>query len=125
MQNITRQTFNLVWNKDLYELLRRKEQFSEYIEWTYEEHFNNLINEILELKTEVEINWKVKSETMDVVYMVWQLLNKLNKDWLLKSIDFKEHKDKIIWRSPNLKQWRKISREEENKNWDILKSKQK
>lgn len=119
--NLTRKTFDVVWNKDLYELLRRKEQFSEYIEWSYEEHFKDLISEVLELQKEVELNWNIQSEVMDVVFTVAQLLNKLNKDWLLKWIDFRKHKQKIMWRSPNLKQRQKISRDKENKIRHLLK----
>ena len=122
--NLTRDTYNKVSNWNLFELLERKANYSEYIEWTYEEHFKNLIDEILELQKEIEINWDIQWEITDVVYMVGQLLNKMNKDWILNP-DFKQHKDKIIWRSPNLKQRQKVTRQIENENWYKLKSKQK
>lgn len=122
--SLTRDTYRKISNWNLFELLERKAKYSEYIEWTYEEHFKNLIDEILELKKEIEINWDIQWEITDVVYMVGQLLNKMNKDWILNP-DFKQHKDKIIWRSPNLKQRQKVTRQIENENWYKLKSKQK
>lgn len=125
MKTLTRQTFELVWNRDLYELLERKSKYSEYIDWWYEEHFKDLVSEVLELQKEVKINWDIQWEIMDVVYVVAQLLNKLNRDWLLEWVDFWKHRRKIMWRSPNLKQWKKIPREIEQENWYKLKSKQK
>lgn len=121
---LTRDTYRKISNWNLFELLERKAKYSEYIEWTYEEHFKNLIDEILELQEEIKINWDIQWEIADVVYMVWQLLNKMNKDWILNP-NFKQHKDKIIWRSPNLKQRQKVTRQIENENWYKLKSKQK
>lgn len=120
----TRETFEKIWNSDLFELLLRKEKFSEYIDWTYEEHVDNLINEIQELKHWIKENdsENIVEEFMDVVYMVFQLSNKLNKDWLLDWLDFKNQKEKIFKRSPNLKQCTKISREIENKIWKLTKS---
>ena len=124
MKTLTRDTLDKVLNSDLYELLERKAKYSEYIEWEYSEHFNNLISEILELKAEIEIWWDIKSEVMDVIYQIWQVLNKMNKEWLLET-DFRQHKNKIMWRSPNLKQRIKVPRSVEQENWYTLKSKQK
>jgi len=124
MWNNTKQVQEIINDKNLYELLRRKEKFSEFISWTYEEHFKCLINEILELQQEIQNNWNwVSWEVADVVYMVWQLLNKMNQDWLLKNVSFKKHKEKIMWRSPNLKKCQKVSRETEDKTWYLLKNK--
>lgn len=123
--NSTKSVRDLVSDLDLYELLRRKEMFSEFIQWTYTEHFKTLSNEIAELQAEIENGWNgVKWEVMDVLYMVWQLLNKMHKDWLLEWVSFVDHKRKIMWRSPNLKQCKKVSRETEDRVWYLLKKKQ-
>lgn len=123
--NNTKAVRKIVWDVHLYELLRRKEKFSEYINWTYTEHFKNLISEIIELEHEIATGGKwVQWETMDVVYMVGQILNKMHKDWFLDGMSFKTHKDKIMGRSPNLKKCEKVSRETENSVWKLLKSKQ-
>lgn len=96
--NNTRRTFEMIWNKDLFELLLRKEKFSEYIEWTLEEHINNLINEILELKEEcLEGKENIHWELLDVIYQTWQLVNKLLNDNLIENLDFKQQKSKIFY----------------------------
>ena len=119
--NTTKELFNKLWDIDLYELLRRKEKYSEYIDWTFEEHFKNLTNEIKELQEEVDSGWDIKSESLDVVYVLWMLLQKLIKEKDL-NLDFKEQKEKIFKRSPNLKKCEKVSRETENKIWKIIKN---
>jgi len=119
MKNNTKETFNLLWDKNLYELLRRKENYSEYINWTFKEHIDNLQNEIIELSEWIQ-KWDIKNiqeEFMDVIFMIWQLSNKLNKEWFLKWLDFKNQKEKILSRSPNLKTCNKVSREVENILW--------
>lgn len=121
--NNTKEVIDILQNTDLYKLLRRKEQYSEFIDWTYKEHFKTLFDEIRELK-----EWIMKKDTKniqeefsDVIYMIWQLANKLNKDWYLKWLDFKNHSNKIYERSPQLKTWEKVSREKENIIWQINK----
>lgn len=124
VENITKSSMEIINNKNLYELLRRKEMYSEYIDWEYKEHISNFINEIKELEVAID-NWKdIWKEFMDVIYMIGQLTNKLNRDWFLEDVDFKLQKDKIMSRSPNLKECKKISRETENKIRYALKSKQ-
>lgn len=121
--NATRWVINAVSSSDLYELLRRKEKFSEYVDWTYEEHFEDVISELLELQREIYVKWDIKWELMDAIYTFAQLLQKMEKDWLL-DVDFRSQKRKIFWRSPNLKRCEKVSRKVENEVWKTLKLQQ-
>jgi len=127
MENKTKFIWDQINDSSLYELLRRKEKFSWYIENDYQKYIKNTIDELLELQEWIENNNidNIQEETMDVIMMVWQLINKLVSDDLIKELDFKKHKDKIIWRSPNLKPWNYIWLEEEHRLWQELKLKQK
>ena len=119
MVNNTKDVRNHLNGSELYKLLRRKEKYSEFIDWTYKEHFKTLNDELRELKEWVmkQDNENIKEEFMDVIYMVGQLANKLNRDWLLEWLDFQEQSDKIYKRSPQLKIWEKVSRQVENILW--------
>lgn len=114
-------------SSDLYKLLRRKEKYSEFIDWTFEEHFKFFKSELAELEEWIKNNdiENIQEEFLDVIYMIWQISNKLNKEWFLDWIDTKKHSEKIYSRSPNLEAWEKISRETEDKVWYILKNKDK
>lgn len=132
--NNTRKIFEILWNqvKDWFELFSRKEKYSEYIEKKDEiEIINSLITEINELKEELlnpqSNNLKIQSELSDSIYMLWQLMIKLQMKWKLDwfSNAAKIHKDKILERSPNLKKCELISLETEKKVWRIIKSQNK
>jgi len=124
MKTNTRKTTELLQNKDLFELLLRKEKFSEYIDTDYNEQFTDLISEITELKKEVLEWWDIEWELMDVIFWLWQLICKLLKEWKIDSLNFKAQKEKIFKRSPNLKACKKVSREVENIIWQKTKNEQ-
>ena len=108
-------------SSDLHEILIRKANYSEYIDWEYSEHIQDAINELQELQEAILSKDKeeISKEWVDVIFTICQLVNKLLNDWI--EFDFKQHKDKILKRSPNLKKRIKISREEENRLWHLNK----
>jgi len=105
-------------DKNLYELLRRKEKFSWYQENSIEKHIKDTIwelEELLEWVTNNDID-NIQEELQDVIMNVGQLIYKIIKEKDIK-LDFKKHKQKILERSPNLKPWKYIGLEAEHKNW--------
>jgi len=120
------ETYKKEW-KDLYEILLRKEKYSEYIEKTdikdIIQFFKNEVDELLESILQ-EDKEEIKKELMDVIYMLNITILKL-MDWnYLENLDnfWKEIKEKMIKRAPHLKTWKKITLEEEKKKWREIKN---
>ena len=121
----TRKIKELLQNKDLWELLSRKDKYSWYSENSYSKYIKDTVWELLELQEWID-NWDIENieeEVMDCVMMFWQLLNKLMSDNLIDWLDFNKHKNKIVWRSPNLKPWKYIWLTEEHRIWQLTKQK--
>jgi len=114
-------------DKNLYELLRRKEQYSWYQENDYQKYIKDTISELLELQEWIENNdWEnIEEELMDVIMQIWQLINKLLNDWLINKLDFWKQKSKILKRSPNLKLGKYIWLQQEHYEWMKYKASQR
>ena len=114
----------------MFDLLSRKEKYSEYIEKTTDVEIAKALSwEVLELIEELEKweNEKARGELNDVIYMLWQLMIKMDQTWKLDWFEtfWKDQKDKIVERSPHLKKCEKISLETEKAVWRIIKSQKK
>jgi len=133
--NSTRKIFETFNNslKNWFDLISRKEKYSEYIEKeTSSDLWKSLKNEVEELIYELKgyESWeenkeKLQSELNDTIYMLMQLMVKLEKtgamNWYEDSV--KLHKEKIFSRATHLKKCTKISLEFEKKIWKVLKIK--
>ena len=108
-----------IWN--WYELLERKANYSNFIDRSIKSQLVVLLNEIKELWEAVDDNNinEVKKELLDVLFNTWQLLYSLEKKWYINDefmkTSWKTQKDKIIKRSPFLKDNKKVTVEEEER----------
>ena len=110
---------------DMFELLIRKENFSNYADMSIQEQYKTFADEVTELQTELESEIvdpnKVQKELADVIYTLLMNMGKMYElgliDWEWLKSFWKIQSEKIYQRSPFLKEWYKPSHEEENKIW--------
>lgn len=106
--SITEDIYRNFPTKDWYQLLRRKEAYSFYMDRPFERLVKDLKGEIDELFQWIEANDSdnIKEELADVLFNTQQLIQALFKKWLITSEDlkatWKEQKKKIYWRQPFL-----------------------
>ena len=110
-----------------YELLSKKEQFSEYLvknhisticSWLQSE-VSELFEEIVKYEKDSKNIEELLGELNDVIYMMLQLSVKLMQQWLLENFEnnWLKQKNKIFHRAPHLKKGIKINLEEEKRIW--------
>ncbi len=117
--------------KDFYDLLIRKELYSNFADWPLEKQVQTVIDEATELKKEIENNNvdEIRKETIDVLYVTLMSISSmytqgLIDDEFLASMGSVQ-REKIMQRSPFLKEHYKPTSERENEIWYETKAKLK
>ena len=119
--NNLKQIFRAFEIKDRYELMVRKNLYSNFIDRPLSQQVSPIVNESVELKEAIlkgDIN-EIKKEYQDCLYGMLLLTSWLIKEWILTEEDFrtmwKQQKEKIVARSPFLKTHEKVDIETEER----------